>query len=215
MTFTASEGKSSLDFPSTISRAICSAFLIPTGMPPQFGEYAGHHVGQLGALFDQKLAGRADTVNLKNVLGQIQADRANLHCGWLPRSGRMTANPSWHSDAVSGNHPPHPFFQHLKFAEFYTPSTKPSPDNPRQFGLEGPRARPRFPPGRKWHVRVPRCSTNARPPESHAWRARRGGTKHFETSGKPQALRTRRLRSSRDLLQSVSHFRMLKTGDGD
>lgn len=37
------------------------------------------------------LPGRADAVHLKNVLGQIQADRANLHRGWLLARVRMTA----------------------------------------------------------------------------------------------------------------------------
>jgi hypothetical protein len=49
-------------------------------------------------------------VNLKNILGQIQADRANLHGGWLLCSGLPDRNPLWHLDAVSGSHPPHPLF---------------------------------------------------------------------------------------------------------
>src|SRR3546814_14021770 len=45
--------------------------------------------------------------NLKNTLGQIEADCGNLHGGWLHCSGLPDSNPSWHSDAVSGSHPPH------------------------------------------------------------------------------------------------------------
>ena len=33
---------------------------------------------------DNDLTGRIDTVNLKNTLGQVEADRGNLHDGWLP-----------------------------------------------------------------------------------------------------------------------------------
>jgi hypothetical protein len=33
---------------------------------------------------DNHVALRINAVNLKNVLGQIKADRANLHNGWLP-----------------------------------------------------------------------------------------------------------------------------------
>jgi hypothetical protein len=47
-------------------------------------------------------------MNLKNTLGQIEADGGNLHGGWLLCSGCLTANPFWHSDAGSGSHPPHP-----------------------------------------------------------------------------------------------------------
>jgi hypothetical protein len=35
---------------------------------------------------DHNLAGRINTVDLKNVLGQVEADRGNLHSGWLPFS---------------------------------------------------------------------------------------------------------------------------------
>ncbi|PAL24179.1 TonB-dependent receptor, partial [Sphingopyxis sp. GW247-27LB] len=49
-------------------------------------------------------------VNLKNILGQIEADRGNLHGGWLLCSGLHDSNPSWHLDAVSGSHPPHPLY---------------------------------------------------------------------------------------------------------
>jgi hypothetical protein len=38
----------------------------------------------------------------------IQADCRNLHGGWLSCSGLSDSNPAWHSDAVSGSHPPHP-----------------------------------------------------------------------------------------------------------
>ncbi|WP_229743813.1 hypothetical protein, partial [Aliidongia dinghuensis] len=40
-------------------------------------------------------------------LGQIQADCRNLHGGWLLCSGLPDSNPPWHSDVVSGSHPPH------------------------------------------------------------------------------------------------------------
>src|SRR3546814_1141269 len=47
-------------------------------------------------------------VNLKNALGQIEADRTNLHRGWLPLLvDALTASTLWHSDAGSGSHPPH------------------------------------------------------------------------------------------------------------
>ena len=48
---------------------------------------------------------RINTVNLENILGQIEADRGNLHAGWPLCSGSHDSNPSWHSDAVSGSHP--------------------------------------------------------------------------------------------------------------
>jgi hypothetical protein len=35
-------------------------------------------------LTDNDLAARINAVNMKNVLGQVQADRSNLHDGWLP-----------------------------------------------------------------------------------------------------------------------------------
>ena len=35
-------------------------------------------------LADHSRARRINTVNLKNGLGQIQADRGNIHDGWLP-----------------------------------------------------------------------------------------------------------------------------------
>ena len=35
-------------------------------------------------LADHNLAGRINAVDLKNVLGQVEADRGNLHSGWLP-----------------------------------------------------------------------------------------------------------------------------------
>src|SRR5262249_14752878 len=36
-----------------------------------------------------------------------EADCCDLHGGWLLRSGLPDSNPAWHSDAVSGSHPPH------------------------------------------------------------------------------------------------------------
>jgi hypothetical protein len=49
------------------------------------------HLRSSQRLANYNLSACADTVNLKNVLGQIQADRANLHGGWLLCSGCMTA----------------------------------------------------------------------------------------------------------------------------
>ena len=45
-------------------------------------------------------------VNLKNLLGQIQTDYANLAHGWLP-SSVSHQTPFWRIDAVEGSHPPH------------------------------------------------------------------------------------------------------------
>jgi hypothetical protein len=47
-------------------------------------------------------------MNLKNVLGQIQADRGNLHSGGSFARVCLIATPFWHLDAVSGSHPPYP-----------------------------------------------------------------------------------------------------------
>ena len=68
----------------------------------------GQHLRPSQRLADHNLTGRVDPMNLKNVLGQIEADCANLHNGWLLCSGLYDSNPSWHFDAVSGSHPPHP-----------------------------------------------------------------------------------------------------------
>ena len=57
---------------------------------------------------DDNLAGRVNSVDLKNVLGQIEADCANIHGRWLLCSGLHDSNPSWHLNAVSGSQPPHP-----------------------------------------------------------------------------------------------------------
>jgi hypothetical protein len=35
-------------------------------------------------LANHSLTGRINAVDLKNVLGQVEADRGNLHSGWLP-----------------------------------------------------------------------------------------------------------------------------------
>jgi hypothetical protein len=43
-----------------------------------------HHLHAPQRLTDNNFAGTIDAVNLKNVLGQIQADRGNFHGGWLP-----------------------------------------------------------------------------------------------------------------------------------
>ena len=56
-------------------------------------------------LTDDHVALCVDAVNLKNVLGQIKADRANLNNGWLPYAREcLTAFTPWHLDAVSGSH---------------------------------------------------------------------------------------------------------------
>ena len=61
-------------------------------------------------LIDDHFALCVDAVNLKSVLGQIKADRANLHNGWLPYAREcLTAFKPWHLDAVSGSHPLHSF----------------------------------------------------------------------------------------------------------
>ena len=47
-------------------------------------------------------------MDLKNALGQVEADRGNLHSGWLHFAReRLMAFTLWHPDAVSGSHPPH------------------------------------------------------------------------------------------------------------
>ena len=42
------------------------------------------HLRPSKRLADHNLAGRINAVDLKNVLGQVEADRGNLHSGWLP-----------------------------------------------------------------------------------------------------------------------------------
>jgi hypothetical protein len=49
----------------------------------QFGK-KWQHLRPPKRLANHSLAGRVNTVNLKNVLGQVEADRSNLHSGWLP-----------------------------------------------------------------------------------------------------------------------------------
>src|SRR4029077_15130139 len=59
-------------------------------------------------LANHSLAGCINAVDLKNALGQVEADRGNLHSGWLPFAReRLMAFTPWHLDAVSGSHPPH------------------------------------------------------------------------------------------------------------
>src|SRR6478736_9907876 len=66
------------------------------------------HLRSPQRLANDRLSGGIDRVNLKNALGQIEADRANLHRGWLPLLvDAATASTLWHSDAGSGSHPPH------------------------------------------------------------------------------------------------------------
>src|SRR5436190_17117377 len=68
------------------------------------------HLRSPKRLTDDNLTGRINTVNLKNTLGQVEADRGNLHDGWLPFAReRLMAFTPWHLDAVSGSHPPHLF----------------------------------------------------------------------------------------------------------
>jgi hypothetical protein len=42
------------------------------------------HLRTAQRLAHNNFAGAGDGVNLKNVLGQIKADRGNFHDGWLP-----------------------------------------------------------------------------------------------------------------------------------
>ena len=49
----------------------------------QLGEER-QHLRSSQRLANNDLASRIDAVNLKNALGQIEADRGNLHGGWLP-----------------------------------------------------------------------------------------------------------------------------------
>jgi len=66
------------------------------------------HLRSSKRLADNDLTGRINAVNLKNALGQIEADCGNLHDGWLPFvRERLIAFTPWHLDAVSGSHPPH------------------------------------------------------------------------------------------------------------
>src|SRR5690606_6725080 len=73
----------------------------------QLGEER-QHLRSPQRLANDDLAGGINRVNLKNALGQIEADRANLHRGWPPLLvDALTASTLWHSDAGSGSHPPH------------------------------------------------------------------------------------------------------------
>src|SRR5258705_2964294 len=68
----------------------------------------GQYLPAAQRLADDNIAHRINTVNLKNAFGQIQADRDNLHDGWLPwLVVALTASTIWHSDAGSGSHPHH------------------------------------------------------------------------------------------------------------
>jgi len=49
----------------------------------QFGK-KWQHLRPPKRLANCNLAGRINAVDLKNALGQIEADRDNLHGGWLP-----------------------------------------------------------------------------------------------------------------------------------
>ena len=49
----------------------------------QLGEER-QHLRPSQRLANHDLAGRINAVNLKNALGQVEADRGNLHGGWLP-----------------------------------------------------------------------------------------------------------------------------------
>jgi hypothetical protein len=67
-----------------------------------------HHLRSPKRPADNDLTGRINTVNLKNTLGQVEADRGNLHTdgSHFARECLMAFTP-WHLDAVSGSHPPH------------------------------------------------------------------------------------------------------------
>src|SRR5580700_7746463 len=57
---------------------------------------------------DDDPARRVHSMDLKNVLRQIQANGANFHDGWLLRLWDVSIpSTPWHSDAVSGSHPHH------------------------------------------------------------------------------------------------------------
>jgi hypothetical protein len=58
-------------------------------------------------LSDDDLLGRVDAVNLEYVLGEIQTDRGNLPCGWLPSCDSSSTNHPMALDAGSGRRPPH------------------------------------------------------------------------------------------------------------
>jgi hypothetical protein len=49
----------------------------------QFGK-KWQHLRPPKRLTNHDLAGRINAVDLKNALGQVEADRGNLHSGWLP-----------------------------------------------------------------------------------------------------------------------------------
>jgi hypothetical protein len=49
----------------------------------QFGK-KWQHLRPPKRLANHNLAGRINAVDLKNALGQVEADRGNLHSGWLP-----------------------------------------------------------------------------------------------------------------------------------
>lgn len=72
----------------------------------QLGEER-QHLSPPQRLAHHRFAGGINSMNLENALGQIEADRGNLHRGWLPSSWWLTASTPWHSDAVSGSYPPH------------------------------------------------------------------------------------------------------------
>ena len=65
------------------------------------------HLRASERLADDGLARGVHAMDLKHMLGQVQADRCNVHGGWLRCSGLPDSSPPWHSDAVSGSHPPH------------------------------------------------------------------------------------------------------------
>src|ERR1035437_5546644 len=66
------------------------------------------HLRTSKRLADNDPTGRINAVNLKNALGQIEADCGNLHDGWLPFAREcLIAFTPWQLDAVSGSHPPH------------------------------------------------------------------------------------------------------------
>jgi hypothetical protein len=67
---------------------------------PEFGEEL-QNLPALELLAQDAPAGRIGAVNLKNLLGQVQTDYANLAHGWLPSSVSYLT-PFWHFDAVEG-----------------------------------------------------------------------------------------------------------------
>src|SRR6476620_4435417 len=80
-------------------------------MPIRAGRQPGkewQHLCSAKRPANNDLTGRINAVNLKNTLGQVEADCGNLHAdgSHFARECLIAFTP-WHLDAVSGSHPPH------------------------------------------------------------------------------------------------------------